>query len=115
MPSMTGAVGSSVSTSAPTLDLDEIQAVVLRPRPAPYFGTRVLFSGRCYGWPRFLRRLAPHIGCRSLVDGGQYLAGGGNHLRGPRILGLPGGSLQSFPEAFPGMAARTQHLRDEGD
>ena len=42
MSSVTEAVGSSVSTSAPALDLDEIQAIVLRPRPAPYFGTHVL-------------------------------------------------------------------------
>ena len=57
------AVGGTVSTSAPTLDLDEIQAVILRPRPAPYFGTHVLLhvddaaAGR-----EFLGRLAPHIG-----------------------------------------------------
>ena len=50
------------STRAPTLDLHEIQATVLRQRPAPYFGTHVLLrvddaeAGR-----HFLRRLAPHI------------------------------------------------------
>ena len=50
------------STSAPTLDLREIQATVLRQRPAPYFGTHLLFrvddaeSGR-----KFLRRLTPHV------------------------------------------------------
>ena len=48
--------------SAPLLELQEIQATVLRPRPAPYFGTHVLLrvddapAGR-----KFLRRLTPHI------------------------------------------------------
>src|SRR5215470_5794582 len=50
------------STSAPSLELSEIQATVLRPRPAPYVGTHVLLrvddaqAGR-----KFLHRLAPHI------------------------------------------------------
>ena len=34
--------GANPSTRAPTLELHEIQATVLRPRPAPYFGTHVL-------------------------------------------------------------------------
>ena len=48
--------------AAPTLDLHEIQATVLRPRPAPYFGTHVLLrvddaqAGRA-----FLRRLTPYV------------------------------------------------------
>jgi hypothetical protein len=35
-------VGGNLLTHAPTLDLHEIQATVLRPTPAPYFGTHVL-------------------------------------------------------------------------
>jgi deferrochelatase/peroxidase EfeB len=44
------------------LELHEIQATVLRPRPEPYFGTHVLLrvddalAGR-----DFLRRLTPHV------------------------------------------------------
>ena len=62
MSSVTESVGGNLSTHAPTLDLHEIQATVLRPRPAPYFGTHVLLrvddarAGR-----EFLRRLTPHI------------------------------------------------------
>src|SRR5215470_9356053 len=47
---------------APTLELHEIQATVLRPRPAPYFGTHVLLrvddaqAGRA-----FLRLLTPYV------------------------------------------------------
>ena len=117
MSSVTEAVGSTVSTSAPALDLDEIQAIVLRPRPAPYFGTHVLLrvddaeAGR-----EFLRRLTPHIGSSahwwSAVN--TWLAIGISYA-GLEALGLPKESLQSFPEAFRvGMAARARELRDEG-
>ena len=47
------------------LELNEIQATVLRPRPAPYFGTHVLLrvdnaeAGRA-----FLRRLTPPVAPR---------------------------------------------------
>ena len=36
------AVSENRSAHAPTLEFHEIQATVLRPRPAPYFGTHVL-------------------------------------------------------------------------
>ena len=86
MSSVTESVGGNVSTSAPTLDLHEIQATVLRPRPAPYFGTHVLLriddarAGR-----EFIRRLAPHIASADeLVECGDGLAGDRNQLCGPR-------------------------------
>ncbi len=62
MLSTTESSAPDLSPHAPTLDLHEIQATVLRPRPAPYFGTHVLLrvddaqAGR-----KFLRRLTPHI------------------------------------------------------
>jgi len=36
--------GGAVSTEAPTLEFHEIQALVLRPRPAPYFGAHMLLQ-----------------------------------------------------------------------
>ena len=54
--------GGAVSTQAPTLEFHEIQALVLRPRPAPYFGAHVLLqvddavAGRA-----LLRRLRPYV------------------------------------------------------
>ena len=42
MSSINESAGASVAARAPTLDLHEIQATVLRPRPAPYFGSHVL-------------------------------------------------------------------------
>jgi Dyp-type peroxidase family len=102
---------------APTVDLDEIQATILRPRPAPYFGTHVLLrvndaqAGRA-----FLRRLTPHVdSCAkwwSAVD--PWLAVGISYA-GLEALGVPPDSLQSFPVAFrEGMAARAPHLGDQG-
>src|SRR5437764_1269323 len=55
-------LGSDLSRGDVTLELDEIQATVLRYRPEPYYGTHILLhvddarAGR-----EFLRRLAPHV------------------------------------------------------
>ena len=112
---MTSTKFDRASTS--TLDLQEIQATVLRQRPAPYFGTHVLLrvddarAGREY-----LRRLLPHVDSAanwwSAAD--PWLSIGISYS-GLEALGVPRESLQSFPEAFrDGMAARAQLLRDEG-
>ena len=42
MPSVEEPAVGKPSGQAPTLDLHEIQATVLRQRPAPYFGTHAL-------------------------------------------------------------------------
>ncbi len=85
MSSVTESVGSNVSTSAPTLDLDEIQAIVLRPRPAPYFGTHVLLrvddAASRPGVPPPAH--ASYRLLRELVECGQYLAGDRDQLCGP--------------------------------
>ena len=99
------------------VDLHEIQATVLRQRPAPYFGSHVLLrvddarEGRA-----FLRRLTPHVdsaaGWWKAAD--PWLAIGISYA-GLRALGVSPDSLQSFPEAFrDGMAARARSLGDEG-
>src|SRR5262245_50557488 len=117
MSSVTEPVGANVSTYAPTLELHEIQATVLRQRPAPYFGTHVLLrvhdprAGR-----DLLRRLVPHVDSAAnwwnAAD--PWLAVAISYA-GLEVLGVPASSLQSFPEAFRvGMAARAPHLRDEG-
>jgi Dyp-type peroxidase family len=102
---------------APTLDLHEIQATVLRPRPAPYFGTHVLLrvddaqAGRV-----FLRRLAPHIAsATNWWDAANTWLEIGISYAGLEALGVPQASLASFPEAFRvGMAARARQLGDDG-
>jgi Dyp-type peroxidase family len=110
-------LGESPSKHAPTIDLQEIQATVLRQRPAPYFGTHVLLrvddaqAGR-----QFLRRLTPHIAsAANWWNAGSTWLMVGISYAGLEALGLPKESLQSFPEAFRvGMAARAKQLGDEG-
>src|SRR5262245_46138868 len=117
MLSVKESIGETLSAHAPTLDLDEIQAILLRPSPAPYFGTHVLLrvddarAGRA-----FLRRLTPHIASSAnwWNAAKTWLAVGISYM-GLEALGLPKESLQSFPEAFRvGMAARARQLGDDG-
>jgi deferrochelatase/peroxidase EfeB len=118
MLSIKESVGGSLAARAPALDLHEIQATVLRQRPAPYFGTHVLLriddarAGRA-----FLRRVTPHVDSAAnwWKAANAWLAVGISHA-GLQALGLPSDCLQSFPEAFRnGMAARAWQLGDEGD
>jgi Dyp-type peroxidase family len=99
------------------LDLHEIQATILRPRPAPYFGAHIGLrvddpqTGR-----EFLRRLTPHVD--SAADwwraDNPWLSVAISY-GGLEALGLPRESLLSFPDTFrAGMAARARDLRDEG-
>src|SRR6201991_1903293 len=117
MLSATESTGENLSLHAPTLDLHEIQATVLRPRPAPYFGTHVLLrvddaqAGRA-----FLRRLTPYVdsAADSRIAANTWLDVGITYT-GLEALGLSQESLQSFPEAFRvGMAARAKQLGDDG-
>ena len=109
--------GGKFSSREPMLDLHEIQATVLRPRPAPYVGTHVLFhvedaqAGR-----EFLRQLTPHVNSAAnwWTAGNPWLSVAISYA-GLEVLGLSGDSLESFPEAFrQGMAARARQLQDEG-
>ena len=110
-------VPEKYSAPAATIELHEVQATVLRQRPAPYFGTHILLrvndavAGRA-----FLRRLTPYIDAASgwRIAANAWL-GVGITYSGLKALGLPAESLQSFPEAFRvGMAARARELRDQG-
>src|SRR6478672_7562716 len=103
------------SVAVPALELNEIQATVLRHRPAPYFGTHVLLgvddakAGR-----ELLRRLLPYVDSAanwwSAADPWLSVA---VSYAGLEALGVPHSSLVSFPEAFRvGMAARARQLGD---
>ena len=108
---------ASVAARVPMLELHEIQATVLRPRPAPYFGSHVLLrvddasAGRA-----FLRRLIPHVdSAASWWNATDPWIAVGISYGGLKSLGLSDDSLQSFPEAFrEGMAARAHRLGDTG-
>ena len=108
---------SNRSTQAPALDLHEIQATVLRPRPAPYFGTHVLLRiDDARGGRDVLRRLIPHVdSAANWWDARDAWLSIGISYAGLEALGLPQDLLQSFPEAFRvGMAGRAEQLRDVG-
>jgi Dyp-type peroxidase family len=105
------------STQAPTLDLHEIQATVLRLRPAPYFGSYVALGvDNAQAGRQLLRRLTPHVDSAAnwWMPASAWLSVAISYA-GLEALGLPQNSLESFPEAFRvGMAARARQLRDEG-
>jgi Dyp-type peroxidase family len=117
MLSTTGASAPNLSQNAPTLDLHDIQATVLRPRPAPYFGTHLLLrvddarSGR-----EALRRLSPYVdSAANWWQARRTWLSTAISYAGLQAIGVPQDALQSFPEAFRvGMAARAQQLGDVG-
>src|SRR5262245_55400427 len=117
MLSVKESVAGRLSTEVPTLDLNEIQAPVLRPRPAPYFGDPVILS---VDYPRagreLLRRLTPHVdSAASWWSAANPWLSVAVSYAGLEALGVPPTSLASFPEAFRvGMAARARQLGDEG-
>src|SRR5690349_4188522 len=117
MSSVTESVAANVLASAPILDLQEIQATVLRPRPAPYFGTHVVLRvDDAHAGRALLRRLTPYV---DSAAGWRIAANTWMHVAitytGLQALGVPQESLQSFPETFRvGMAARARELHDEG-
>jgi Dyp-type peroxidase family len=106
-------------TTSPVLDVGDIQATVLRPRPSPYKGQYVLLriddaaQGR-----EMLRRIIPHVAPAEewWVPSVPAWFGVSFTFSGLKALGLPQESLDSFPEEFrQGMAARASILNDVGD
>jgi Dyp-type peroxidase family len=111
-------VGGDLPRGPVTVELDDIQATVLRYRPEPYYGTHVMLHvedarvGRA-----LLRRLAPHVdSAANWWQADQAWIAVAITYSGLEALGVPEDSLQSFPEAFRvGMAARADQLLDRGD
>ncbi|WP_265447138.1 Dyp-type peroxidase [Flexivirga meconopsidis] len=104
-------------TRRPTLELDDIQAAVLRSRPEPYYGTHAILEITDAALGReLLRRLSPRITSAARWDepvpAWTMLA---ISYPGLVALGVPESSLASFPANFrAGMAARAERLRDTG-
>jgi deferrochelatase/peroxidase EfeB len=107
--------GEARPSSPRALELDDIQAMLIRERPEPYFGTHVLLRvDDPQGGREFLRRLTAYVASASQTAGEAWL-GVGISYAGFEALGLPAQSLQSFPETFRvGMAARARQLGDVG-
>jgi Dyp-type peroxidase family len=101
------------------LDLDDIQAAVLYPRPSPYAGTLILarVDDRRHG-RELLRRLLPTLvtAAPSSQDPRRDAwAAVALTFQGLKALGVPVDSLAAFPETFrQGMAARADLLGDTG-
>ena len=101
------------------VEVSDIQATVLRPRPSPYRGEYVILriddaaQGR-----EMLRRIIPHVAPADdwwvpTLPGWLGLA---FTYQGLKALGVPHASLETFPEEFrAGMAARASILNDVGD
>lgn len=101
----------------PTLELDDIQATVLRSRPAPYYGTHALIeitdasAGRA-AIGRLRQRVASAANWHEPRPAWTAVA---LTYPGLKAIGLPASSLESFSRPFQeGMAARAHRLRDRG-
>jgi Dyp-type peroxidase family len=101
------------------LELDDIQAGVVRPRPAPYAATYILvrIDDRRAG-KELMRRLASVV--TSAANPGGPAADTGVSValtyQGLKALGLREDSLSSFAWEFrQGMAARARELGDDGE
>src|SRR6266478_326139 len=103
----------------PALDVSDIQATVLRPRPSPYKGQYLIIriDDATHG-REMLRRLIPHVAPADdwwapTLPGWLAVA---FTFQGLKALGLPQSSLDSFPAEFrEGMAARASILNDVGN
>jgi Dyp-type peroxidase family len=111
-------LGGHLPRGQVTVELDDIQATVLRYRPEPYYGTHVTLrvedaqAGRI-----FLQRIAPHVeSAAEWWQAGEAWIAVAITYSGLAALGVPQDSLRSFPETFRvGMAARADELLDRGE
>src|SRR6516162_2572114 len=118
MLSLKESAGETLSTPSPALEMSDIQATVLRPRPKPYFGEYVILRiGNAEQGRQMLRRILPHVAPADewwvpLLPGWLGIA---FTFEGLKALGVPQASLDSFPIEFrQGMAARAAILNDVG-
>ena len=101
-----------------SLELDDIQAAALMPRPHPYAGSYVAVriddrkAGR-----ELLRRLIPLLEPVSSYDPTRPVSlGVALSYAGLEALGVPEQSLATFPAEFrQGMAARADYIGDVGE
>jgi len=105
--------------SVPKLEVSDIQATVLRPRPSPYKGEYVVLRiDKAAQGREMLRRIIPYITPAEEWWTPSIPAWLGIVFtyQGLKSLGLPKVYLDSFPEEFhQGMAARAEILNDFGD
>ncbi len=102
-----------------TLELDDIQSGVLRPRPAPYAATYILFRiDDCAAGRQLIRRLSTVVSsaAQSTASPRDAWVSVALTFQGLKALRVPQTSLDSFsPEFQQGMLARAHLLGDKGD
>jgi Dyp-type peroxidase family len=104
--------------STVALELDDIQAGALQPRPAPYAGSyQILRLDDRHAGRELLRRLVPYLDSVSSFDPKSPVSlAVALSFQGLKALGVPEESLASFPPEFQqGMAARAGELGDVGE
>ena len=103
----------------PSLQLDDIQGIILRDHPVPYFGAYLLLRiDNPVDGCSLLRRLAPRVASginwQDHTDSAWFNVA--LTFEGLNALGVPEASIQSFaPEFRQGMAARGERLGDVGE
>ncbi len=105
------------SRSSVSLELHDIQALILRSRPEPYVGIHVMLHiDDAAGGRDLLGRLAPHIASADdWTEDLDFWLGAALSFDGLQALGVPEAQLTTFPLPFQqGMAARAEQLRDFG-
>src|SRR6186713_2988339 len=111
-------LGGNLPRGPVIVELEDVQATVLRYRPEPYYGTHAqLHVEDAQAGREFLRRLTPYVdSAAEWWQAGEAWTSIAISYTGLVALGVPEGSLQSFPEAFRvGMAARADELLDHGE
>jgi Dyp-type peroxidase family len=107
-------------TAEPTvaLELDDIQAGALEPRPVPYAGTyQILRLDDRHAGRELLLRLIPYLESVASFDPKRPVTlAVALSFQGLKALGVPEESLATFPSEFQqGMAARAAELGDVGE
>ena len=107
------------AADTPTLEVSDIQATILRPRPSPYKGEYVVLRiDKAEQGREMLRRIIPYVAPAEewWVPSVPAWLGVAFTYQGLKAIGLPQASLDSFPDEFrQGMAARAEILRDLGE
>ena len=103
-------LGGELPRGPVTVELDDIQATVLRYRPEPYYGTHVMLhvedaqAGR-----EFVRRLTPHVdSAADWWQAGEAWTSIAISYTGLVALGLPEDSLRVLPGSIPRGDGRTR-------
>src|SRR5262252_500613 len=118
MASIQESVDEKLSMPMPRLEISDIQAIVLRPRPSPYRGEYVILRVDDAAQGReMVRRMIAHVAPADewWVPSLPGWLGIAFTYAGLKALGVPQASLDSFPIEFKqGMAGRAAILHDFG-